>query len=197
MEIKSKFKSSYSLLNDSTANAKDMTRIYQSIGYSYDPIPPENASRADLNKPKAPESKPKIVNGQLAVESGTGNKFMNTKVKPELLAYLHKKYNSTIFVFINELDIKNDPESYDANTDSYQREITVHYSIMDVTGNFISYGISKAGFSSKVNDPDKIIKNDFSAASKIICDKLVKTLTPPETLKEEKKNTPRQKTSSR
>ena len=180
IQFKSMKSSVYALLNDSAKNAQDIERIYGSTTYSYDLVPSENASQKDIGKYQKKDNAPKIVNGQLAVEASTDKKFMNAKItNPQLLGYLNKKYNSSLYVFINELDIKNNPESYDIATNTYKREITVHYTVFDKEGKYVNYGIAATDFSSNINDPDKIIKNYFPVITKTISNRLVAVLAPP------------------
>lgn len=164
----------YSFLNDSAKCAKDMALTYAGITYSYDLIPPDNASRNDLNKTKQTNVEPKIVNGQIVVAPNMDKKFMNTKItNPKLLEHLSQKYGASVFIFINQLDIKNNPQSYDVTNDTYKREVTVHYTIMNKEGKYLAYGIATSVFSSLVNDPQKITKTSFSAIANTIADKLV------------------------
>lgn len=184
----------YSFLNDSAKCAKDMARTYSSTTYSYDLVPEENTSVKELNKPVVKPADPKIVNGQLQVEPNMEKKFMNRKTSdPQLLTYLGQKYGSSIFVFINQLDIKNNPQSYDVNTDTYKRDVTVHYTIMDKTGKYLSYGIATSSFSSTINDPEKISKNYFAPIGTAIANKLVLAMNPENTVKyvDKPKNKPK------
>jgi len=98
---------------------------------------------------------------------------MNTKIsEPKLLNYLTTKYKTDYFVFINQLDIKNNMDSYDLVTDTYQREITVHYSILDKTGKNLSAGVATSTFSSKENEPKKIVADSFSPIASYIAENL-------------------------
>ncbi len=102
---------------------------------------------------------------------------MNIKISDEkLLGYLNNKYKTDYFVFVNQLDIKNDENTYDLTTNLYQREVTVHYSIIDKTGKNISAGISTAHFSSKENEPKKIVSQSFSPISTYIASQLTSVI---------------------
>ena len=173
-----------SLLSDSNKTVKDLAYIYKSISYSYDPIPSEkNIGQQEgpgVTKEKGDtRTSPKIVNGELVVGANYDKRFMNTVLSnPYLLPYLHKKYKSNVFVFINELDIKNDLSTpYNAKTDSYRREITVHYSIFDNSGKQLTAGIATNYFSPGLNDPKKIVDNHFTSVAKTITSKLVESLS--------------------
>jgi hypothetical protein len=184
----------YSFLNDSAKCAKDMAYTYKSVSYSYEVVPQENATVKELNKPADKKNDPKIVNGQIAVLPNMEKKFMNRKViDPQIIPYLNQKYGSSIFIFINELDIKNNPESYDITTDTYKRDITVHYTIADKDGKYLAYGIATSNFSSSINDPQKISKTYFSPIANTIANKLVASLIPDNGIKyvDKPKNKPK------
>ena len=140
---------------DSIKMARDLDHIYKSRTLSYELLDPKKGT-PDSKKQK------KITNGQLTVEMNNDVKFMNAKIiNPSLLSTLNKKYDSEYFIFINELDIKTDMESYDAVSDSYQRNVIVHYTIMDKTKKIISAGAAVSKFSSLENDPKKIVDKTF------------------------------------
>ena len=164
--------STYSMLSDSAASDKDLSLIHQSISYSYTPVPGQEK--------KEEKKKLKTEKGHLNIESGSEKRFMSTVINnPKLLSYLDKKYHVDVFLFINELDIKNDPDSYDAVTDTYQREIAVHYTAFDNTGKQLCSNIASIRFSSLENDPKKIINAYFSVLARTIQVQLVNALTVP------------------
>jgi hypothetical protein len=162
-----------SFYSDSVKMAKDLSYIYRSTSLSYDLI-------SNPNEVKAPATKHNgIKNGQLVVEVNLDKKFMNTKINDsKLLSYLNTKYKTEYFVFINQFDIKNNLDTYDIATDIYQREITVHYSILDKTGKNISAGIATSNFSSKENEPKRIALQNFPPISSYIATKLASSLKP-------------------
>lgn len=155
-----------SFYSDSAKMSKDLIYIYNATSLSYDPIDKPTAAIAPS------QTQSGIKNGQIEVELNMDKKFMNTKLSnADALTYLSKKYKTDYFVFVNELDIKNDPDSYSIATDSYQREVAVHYSILDKTGKTIAAGISSARFSSKINEPKKIVSLSFSPIATFIATK--------------------------
>ncbi|MCX6295066.1 MAG: hypothetical protein NTX97_03195 [Bacteroidetes bacterium] len=159
-QLKLKFQSTSTVVSfyaDSAKMSKDLEYVYNSTTLAYDLISKPTEATTASKTPKG------IVNGQVAVEENNDKKFMNTKLSnTEVLTFLNKKYLSEYFVFINELDIKNDINSYDINTDTYQREVTVHYSIIDKSGKTINAGVATSRFSSKENNPKKIVTLCFS-----------------------------------
>lgn len=162
-----------SFYSDSAKMSKDLEYTYKSTNLSYDLV----------NKPteakKANEQQSGISNGQITVEQNNDKKFMNTKLtNAEALTYLNKKYQTEYFIFINELDIKNDMSSYDMASDTYQREVTVHYSIIDKTGKTMNAGIATSRFSSKENSPKKIVVQCFSPIATYIAGKFSTAVNP-------------------
>jgi hypothetical protein len=176
-QLKLKFQNTQpviSFYSDSAKMAKDLEYIYKSSNISYDLVDNKKAAK------NAAANKPGIKNGQIVVEVNDDKKFMNTKIaNNEVLPYLSKKYNTDYFVFVNELDIKKDLSTYDNVSDTYQREIVVHYTILDKSGKSIVAGISTSRFSSTVNDPKKITSLYFSQAAATIADKLELIIHPP------------------
>lgn len=175
-QLKLKLQSTFSVLSfyaDSAKMAKDLDYAYNSTTLSYDPVnKPTDAKTASVTKSG-------ISNGQIVVEQNSDKKFMNTKLtNVEVLSYLNKKYSSEYFVFINQLDIKNDMNSYDMTTDTYQREVVVHYSILDITGKTINAGVATSRFSSKENNPKKIVALCFSPIATYIAAKFTAIANP-------------------
>lgn len=160
---------------DSAKTSKDLEYIYKSTTISFDVV----------DKPSAPTLENKkqtgIKNGQLAVEASSDKKFTTTKFSTkELIPYLAGKYKSKYFVFINELDIKTVTESYDMAIDTYQREVTVHYTIVDDGSKLIAAGATSVNFSSKINDPKRIANQTFSPIASFIAAKLEAVIKPKE-----------------
>jgi hypothetical protein len=162
-----------SFYSDSTKMSKDLEYTYKSTSVSYDPIEKPTSATTPTKKQSG------IKNGQVEVEINEEKKFMNTKIaNTEALPYLGKKYNSDYFVFVNELDIKNDANTYDIASDTYQREVVVHYSILDKTSKTITAGIAAFRFSSKISDPKKIVSLCFSPIAADIAAKFSAALNP-------------------
>lgn len=174
-QLKTKLKSIapvVSFYSDSTKMAKDLAYIYRSTTLRYDLL-----SEPTPTKPQPKESG--IKNGQLVVIANTDKKFMNTQIiDKEVLNYLTNKYKTDYFVFINQLDIVNNNETYSLATDTYMRDVTVHYSILDKTGKCINAGIATSQFSSKENEPKKIVSLSFSPIATYISGKLSNFLKP-------------------
>jgi len=163
---------------DSVKMAKDLNYIYKSRSLAYEPVDPKERNTTPANKKTK-----NITNGQLTVEINNDNKFMNAKViNPALLSLLYKKYGAEYFIFINELDIKPNMEAYDPATDSYHRDITVHYTIIDKTKKVISAGIASVKISSLENAPQKIVEQAFVPIADYIADQYLSTFKTKETV---------------
>jgi len=162
-----------SFYSDSVKMSKDLAYVYNSTSLSYDLVDKPTSATAPLQRQTG------IQNGEIKVEMNMDKKFMNTKLSNvEILSYLSKKYKTDYFVFVNELDIKTDPETYDISTDSYQREVMVHYSILDKTGKTITAGVSTSRISSKINEPKKIVSLSFSPIATHIAAKFSALVNP-------------------
>lgn len=164
-----------SFYSDSAKMAKDLMYVYKSSTLTYDLVSEQHVK-------STPDKQTPIKNGQLAVEISTDKKFMNTKITdPDMLDYIHKKYKVNYFLFINQLDIVNNPDSYDMVTDSYQRDVTMHYTVIDKFGKNILAGTSVSHFSSKENEPKKIVGLSFTPIASDVTTKLTKILKPKNT----------------
>ena len=174
-QLKLKLQSTFpvvSFYTDSAKMSKDLEYTYMSTGLSYDLVEKPTSATTAVKKEAG------IKNGQIIVEVNNDKKFMNTKLSnTEVLTYLNKKYKTDYFVFVNELDIKNNMDSYNISTDTYQREVSVHYSIIDKAGKTISAGLETSAFSSKENNPKKIISECFSAIATSIASKFSLSIT--------------------
>ncbi len=163
----------FSYYTDSAKTWKDLMYTYKSTNLSSDLVSkPTDASV--VNKKESG-----IKNGEVHVEVSNDKKFMNTKITDkEALPYLTNKYKSEYFVFVNELDIIDIPNSYNLSTDSYNREVSIHYSIIDKTGKTLSAGLLSSQFSSKENNPKKIVSTCFAPIASYITDKLSAIINP-------------------
>lgn len=157
-----------SFYTDSAKTSKDLGYIYKSTTIGFDLVDkPYSPTATNIKKEQG------IKNGQIVVEVSNDKKFSNIRINDkELLPYLYKKYSTGYFVFINELDMKTLTDSYDLTSDTYQREVTVHYTIVDNTGKLITAGASVTKFSSKINDPKKIVALTFPPLASYIAVKL-------------------------
>lgn len=176
---------------------KELSYIYNSIGYKYEVMPEEevvekeSAGKKLMGKFKKskrsgdPEldsgteeeyEEAKIQNGQIVSQVDNREKYMQTSISNDnLIPTLNQQYQARYYLFVNELDIKRavDEQQNGGLKENYQREIKVHYTIFDHQENRVSSGAIKALFDSRENDVEKIIKTQFA----LISNKLVEKLT--------------------
>lgn len=163
-----------SFYSDSAKMSKDLEYLYGATRLSFDPLDKPSSINSLPAKPTSG-----IKDGQVAVEMSSEKKFTNLLLTDkEALLYLNKKYQADYFVFVNQLDIKNDKDSYDITTDTYQRRLDVHFTILDKQGKLITSGIASSAFSSKENNPKKIVNTAFSPAATYIATKFMAVIRP-------------------
>lgn len=163
------------LISDSLKYTKDLNGIYQHLTYQYQKVPNQEKYQA----PKAEKQEKKIDKGQLAVETNSDQRFMNAKITDaKVVPTLYGKYNTDIFVFINQLDIKasGTPNSYNINNGDSPRKIVVHYTVYTFDAKEINSGIVEEEFELDTNSPKKIIDKHFSKISTTICERVKKAL---------------------
>ncbi len=169
MALLTAFKADYatiSLLQEAKKTDTILPYIYASIGYKYDLVSGQDSSgeshaEFDLKKQKTHF----IQNGQLQVPIDYSKRFMNVVISnPHLLSYLNKNYDADVFVFVNELDIKNIPNetTSDLSQSNFRREVVVHYSIVNMQKQYITKGILNTYFPFNENNPEAISKKYFS-----------------------------------
>lgn len=164
---------------------KELAYIYNSIGYKYEVVPEEEVVEKEtvgkklIGKFKKKEKEEEYIkagvsNGQVVSQVDNREKYMKTKISNEkLLPNLDKQYKASYYIFINQLDIKRAADQrYLATEESYKREIKVHYTIFNATGEEVSSGAIKSRFASSQNDIDKIIKEQFP----LIAERLVSNM---------------------
>jgi len=168
---------SRSMISDSAQDAQlDLTRIYNSIDYFQDKAKSvqvkeelENNEKGLVNKTKGFFSKKdKEQTSNKDGEVGDDyKKYMNVRINnPELLPYLSDKYGTEIFVFINQFNLKTNYEHcLDRATNTFEREVLVHFSIYDKDGNQLAGDIASVYFPSNTNDLMDIMRNNFPPIS--------------------------------
>lgn len=129
-----------------------------------------------------------VNNGEIVTTYSQAEKYMATSIhNPNLLTQLHAKFDATVFIFINQLDIEKaaQPTQKGLATDSYKRKVKVHYTIFKLDGTEISSGACLSYFSSKTNDMNVIIKTHFAS----IASSISATVSPKEEEKVKKADT--------
>lgn len=163
---------------------KELSYIYNSIGYKYEvmpkeePVEKENAGKKLMNKFKKKDKEEnyedaKIENGQIVSLVDNREKYMMTKISNDnLINTLNQAYHVNYYLFINELDIKRTRIETSGLNPQVQREIKVHYTIFNNQEQVVASGAVKTLFDGNQNDINKISKNQFA----LIADKLVEKL---------------------
>ena len=161
LEVAAAFQPKYqvlALIDDTTWNKKEERLIYESIVCDYLPLPVVEGKKQKADG----KVKPTIKEGQLMVTTNDLKRYMHTRiVNPNLLSLLHKKYGATIFVFLNELDLKHD------------RLAILHYTAFDNNGKLIASGIGSKDFPITLNDPKKIMPVGFKPIAEYIYSTIV------------------------
>jgi hypothetical protein len=169
------------LLSDSSSNAlNDLALIYKSISYFGDePIP----TAEELSQKESQSKKTGIF--QKTLDSKAQNntkqndlkmpkKYINVKVQnKELFNYLSEKYGVDLFLFCNQFNLEtNYQQCLDRSTNTFQRELMVHYSLFDKNGKQLAGGITQANFPSNSNDIMSIMKTNFPQLSEQMATRL-------------------------
>lgn len=139
-----------------------LSYIYASTGYKYDLVP---GVAPDIGGNGKKNSKGLYVQkGELEVPVDYSKRFMNVTISnPKLLSNLYSRYHTDTFVFINELDIKNvDNPTDNLSDETYRRQVTVHYCVMDKSGKTVAKGLATTYFPYRENSPKQIGEKYFS-----------------------------------
>jgi hypothetical protein len=179
----------HSFLVSDSANNSDLARIYQSIGYSYEPIHTEKDTEEDqslngkiqarlgklqskLNREEKKEegNQNGVQNGQVVTHIDNTPKFMQTVLLDEsILGYLKDKYQADMIVFINQMDIF---KSIDENGKEGQTKIQLHYTCMDMNANIVSSGLAISYFESYIRDLKEICGEHLYDATNYIANSI-------------------------
>jgi len=180
--------STTSLIHLVEDSLKDLRRVYGSISRSFEIVPeePKQETKGGLVPAlKKLETKPKkqtqggeqvtrVENGQIVSHQNNTPRFMNTVIRdPKLLGYLHQKYGTDLFVFLNEMDIENDlSDLVKVSENNYNRILRFHYTVYNHLGQTVSKGVVTTTFPSTENNVSNIIKLYFPEIARKIAAKL-------------------------
>jgi hypothetical protein len=116
----------------------------------------------------------RIENGQIVTKRDVRDRYMKAVVSsPKILDSISSKFSNKYFLFVNELDIKNNYSDAIAMQEMrYSREIKIHYTLYHRNGEILSTGVSKTHFPSTLNDINIIIKNYFPILAEYIFEDL-------------------------
>lgn len=194
MNVNVKILSQYNtrpLLTDTLQTAReDLNLIYRDISYFKDKSMPSEAMK---KKAAAEEREKKFSLNKKDTESAAQvtsklnhpilpRDYMNVKInQPQMLQYLQKKYGTDIFVFINQFElVTNYEHCLDRATNTFERDIKVHFSIFDATGKQLAGDVAVAHFSSNTNDLTEIMRNNFPVISEYLAGNMPNKTKPAE-----------------
>jgi hypothetical protein len=169
-----------SLVEDTLKSNSYLKMIYSGIGYKYDKVP----AQKDYQAPKSDYRQDgKVKNGQIISVVNKEPRFMNAKINDKLLLEkLNKKYQSDVFVFINQLDLKSAASDGDSFGSEKQRQAILHYTVFNLQGKELNSGIAECSFPKNQNDPDKISTSYLDKALNDIYSRVDKALNPVSTV---------------
>jgi hypothetical protein len=164
------------LLTDSTKGAMDdLYAIYKGISYFKDKSIPQPGTQSQSGQPVTKTSfikKRQTGNDQLKSKLTETDKdglhtYMNVKIfDVKMLEFLQQKYGCDMFVFINQFNmVTNYATCLDRSTNTFEREIGIHYSVFDVTGKQLAGDVAIVKFPSNSNDIMTIMKENFPIIS--------------------------------
>ena len=176
------------LSSDKVEIQEDLVNVYAAIGYEYKDMPvvkdTTTSGKAEKTvdnikakfksfkkKDKKQQPTSHVTNGELtSVVAYNTEKYMATKiVNPELLGYLQSKYEAELFLFINQIDIKAASLGQEEIWSGYDdREVKVHFTIINSAGKVILSTAYKSRFSSQVTDMNEIISECIDDIAKQI-----------------------------
>lgn len=183
------------LLTDTARSAvEDLYAIYKGISYYKDksmlPSEPE-AKTSQEEKKKLLTLKKKDEESEAQTASALReplekHDYINVRLHDgRMLPYLNNKYGTELFVFINQFDlVTNYEHCLDRATNTFERDIKVHFSIFDHTGRQLAGDVAIVHFPSNTNDVTTIMRDNFPVIAHYLAGKLFKgTLTERESVK--------------
>jgi len=172
--------SSFYQVDDSSA-VEDLKYIFDNLELEYELVSKtEDKSKAkklkDKLKRKEDDSyqRGRIRNGQIETKRDVRERYMKAVISDNsMLDSMHFKFNNDFFLFVNQLDIKNDYSDMIAvQQGTFDRIIQLHYTLYAKDGSILTTGISKTYFSNKENNINNIITNNFPILARYIFEDL-------------------------
>ncbi len=168
------------LLSDSTSGAlNDLAMIYKSITYAQADVTPSvesapketTASKGNIFRKSTDEKAQANTKDQ---QLNLPKKYMTVQIRnKELLPYLAEKYGVDVFLFCNQFNLQtNYQHCLDRATNTFQRDLMVHYTLVDKNGKQLAGGITQVHFPSNSNDIMEIMKNNFPKLSEQMASRL-------------------------
>lgn len=186
----------YNILTDSTIDSqKDLQMIYANLQYNFEK--PMDAFAADSAESKTitqkdlfgnggeeqveeKEEKQKFFQKQEVVEESRLSKYMNATLKnPEIFSTLQEKYNTDLFLFINQFElITNYNHCLDRTANYFERKVIVHYSLYNAQGKQLKGDAVTVTFSSGQTNVDDIIGKNFPVIAEYLNQSISTGITP-------------------
>lgn len=155
---------------EDTSVTEDLNYIYDNLLLEYELVSvPEDKSKAEQLKAKLKKKEDnsyqrgQVNNGQIITTRDVRERYMKTVITDQkMLDSMHFKFDNDYFLFVNQLDIKNDYSDMIAvQQGSFDRVAQLHYTLYAKDGSILTTGISKTTFSKLQNDINKIISENF------------------------------------
>lgn len=170
-----------SILHDeTTASESELVTIYSGISFIFTPVKRVQSKKDKLlekviTPKKSPQKEATIKNGEVYTVRDTIERYMKTiLVDSTLLETMQSKTQAENFLFVNQFELKNSFEDVmQLQNDTYQRELRIHYSILNRKGEELVGGISKCRFANTIVNINQIIATAFPCAAKQIADALI------------------------
>ena len=162
-----------SLLQDTSNDAvKDLYSYYKKTNYNYaDPI----GIKKDKKKAKKASNKQSTEEenqhtAQQYDKANENQKFMNAQLADSVfLSKLCLKYKADLIVSVNQMEIvTNYNTCIDIANRIYQRDVVIHYTIMNAKGKILVGNVAKSSFPSNSNLDTEIAERTFPQISKVI-----------------------------
>ena len=179
------------LLDTLPEENSDLKRLYGAVRYRYSTpfgAQPVEADRVSTEKPGSgirrwikeqtgnEHEELEENKGDAYFEEGAlrgpvmGQRFMHAELQdPEVLTYFYDHYNTDLFIFINQLEIRtNYAICLDRATNNFVREISVNYSIYNVEGKLFAGDVVTVLVSSNTNDLYEVMARSFPQLSSAV-----------------------------
>ncbi len=178
------------LYDTSQIAQRDLYLIYKNISYHKAKSP--SYRKEEENKPND------ITSGENpVVKSASLKEYIAVEAPKQMLQYLHEKYGTDLFVFINQFDlITNYKYCTDRTINNFTRDVIVHFSIYDKEGNYLYGDAVKVTFDKNTNHIDEIMLHNFPVIADYIAQHIPGKASPDNEASPEEKPTIKEKKSS-
>ena len=165
------------LHDESSIDENAIVDIYSSISFEFTPVKrtqtkKEKTISSVLLQKKTPQKEATIKNGQVFTVRDTLERYMKTIVTDSLLLQrLNEKTHAEIFLFVNQFELKDSfTDVIELQNDTYQRELRIHFSVLNKKGIELVGGIAKCRFANNIILCNEIVTTSFPCAAKQIAD---------------------------